>query len=189
MTTQANADLANFVGTWKLNPERTSVDFRTRAAWIIPVKGALQAIGGNALVDANGRVSGEIVIDPASVDTKTKKRDDHLRSADFFDIAHYPTITFTVTAVRLAPSGDLDVVGNLDVHGRSTPLALLAEVDPEGGSDTFHRGRDHQEHVGHEEDDPSQELDDGARSLRSESTVATSAARGCPGPSSGDCSE
>jgi polyisoprenoid-binding protein YceI len=137
MTTQANVDLASFVGTWQLNTERTSVDFRTRAAWIIPAKGSLQAIRGNALVGADGGVSGEIVIDPASVDTKTKKRDDHLRSADYFDIAHYPTITVTVTEVHPALSGDLEVVGILDVHGRSTSLTLLANVDLEGESATL----------------------------------------------------
>ena len=71
MTTQADLDLAGFVGEWKLNTERTSVDFRTRAAWIIQAKGTLQAIRGNAFVGADGRVSGEIVINPASVDTKT----------------------------------------------------------------------------------------------------------------------
>ena len=137
MTTQANIDVAGFVGTWKLDPERTSVGFRTRAAWIIPARGTLQAIRGNALIGADGHVSGEIVIDPASVDTNIKRRDDHLRSADFFDIAHYPTVTFTVAEVRRAPSGDLEVVGNLDIHGRSTPLTLLAEVDIEGESATL----------------------------------------------------
>jgi polyisoprenoid-binding protein YceI len=137
MTTQANVNLAGFVGTWKLNQERTSVDFRTRAAWIIRVKGTLQATSGTVDVDAGEHVNGEIVIDPTSVDTKTKKRDDHLRSADFFDIAHYPTITFTVDEVRPVPSGNLEVIGNLDVHGQSTPLTLLAEVDLEGETATL----------------------------------------------------
>jgi polyisoprenoid-binding protein YceI len=137
MTTQANPDLTSLVGAWGLNRERTSVSFRTRVAGIIRVKGTLQAIRGNALVGADGGVSGELVIDPASVDTKTKKRDDHLRSADFFDIAHYPTITFTVAEVRPALSGDLEVVGNLDLHGQSTSLTLLAEVDLEGESATL----------------------------------------------------
>jgi polyisoprenoid-binding protein YceI len=137
MTTQANVDLAGFVGTWQLNAERTWVSFRTSVAWIIRAKGTLQAIRGNALVGADGRVSGEIVINPASINTKIKKRDNHLRSADFFDIAHFPTITFTVAEVRPAPSGNLEVVGNLDVHGRSTPLTVLAEIDLEGVSATL----------------------------------------------------
>ena len=137
MTIQANASLAGFVGTWKLNTDRTSVDFRTRAAWIIRAKGTFRATHGDAHVGADGRVSGEIVIDPASMDTGIQKRDGHLRSADYFDIANYSTITFTVTEVRLALSGDLEVIGNLDVHGRSTPLTLLAEVGLEGESATL----------------------------------------------------
>lgn len=137
MTTQATIDLASFVGTWKLNTEHTSVSFHTRAAWVIRAKGTFQATRGDTLVDVDGCVSGEIVIDPASVDTKIRKRDDHLRSADFFDIAQYPTITFTVTEVRPARSGDPEVVGNLDVHGRSTSLTLLAHVDLEAESATL----------------------------------------------------
>jgi polyisoprenoid-binding protein YceI len=136
MTTQANPDLSSLVGTWKLNRARTSVDFRTSIARILRAKGTLQAIRGNVVVGADGGVGGEFVIDPASIDTQTKKRDDHLRSADYFDVDHYPTITFTVAEVRPARSGDLEVVGNLDVHGRSTSLTLLAEVDLEGESVT-----------------------------------------------------
>ena len=128
MTTQANADLTSLVGTWRLNPQRTSVSFRTRAAWLIRAKGTLQAIEGTVDVDADGRVTGEIVMDPTSIDSKVKKRDNHLRSSDFFNVANHPTITFTVTDVLPAPSGDLEVVGNLAVHGRSTSLVLLAEV-------------------------------------------------------------
>jgi len=137
MTTQANIDLAGFVGTWKLNTQRTSVDFRTSVAWIIRARGTLKAIRGNARIGADGRVSGEIVIAPASVDTKIKKRDDHLRSADYFDVANYPTITFNVAEIRPALSGEFEVVGNLDVHGQSTPLTLLAEVDLKGDSATL----------------------------------------------------
>jgi polyisoprenoid-binding protein YceI len=137
MTTQTNADLPSLVGTWSLNRERTSVSFRTRAAWIIRAKGTLQATEGTVDVDADGRVTGEIVMDPASIDTKIKKRDDHLRSADFFDVANHPTITFTVTEVRPAPSGDLEVVGNVAVQGRSTSVMLLAEVGSMGESATL----------------------------------------------------
>jgi polyisoprenoid-binding protein YceI len=128
MTAPTKADLTGLAGTWTLNPERTSVSFRTRAAWIIRAKGTLQATNGSAQVGADGGVTGEIVIDPASIDTNNKKRDDHLRSADFFDIVNHPTVTFTVAEVRPAPSGELAVVGSLAVHGQSTPLTVLAEV-------------------------------------------------------------
>jgi polyisoprenoid-binding protein YceI len=70
MTTQADAGLTSLVGTWRLDPERTSVRFRTRAAWLIRAKGTLQATEGTADFDGDGRVTGEIVIDPASIDTK-----------------------------------------------------------------------------------------------------------------------
>jgi polyisoprenoid-binding protein YceI len=134
MTTQTNGDLTSLVGTWRLNPERTSVSFRTRVAWLMRPEGTLRAMDGTAEVPADGHVTGEIVIDPASVDTKNKKRDDHLRSADFFDVANHPTIIFAVTEVRPTPSGNFEVVGNLAIHGHPTPLTLLAEVDLDGQS-------------------------------------------------------
>jgi polyisoprenoid-binding protein YceI len=81
-----------------------------------------------------GRFAAEIVIDPVSIDAKMKKRDDHLRSAGFFDVANFPTITFTVTDLRSALSGNAPVVGNLVVHGRSTPIILLAQLDCAGRS-------------------------------------------------------
>jgi polyisoprenoid-binding protein YceI len=137
MTAQANAHLPSLVGTWRLNPKRTSVSFRTRAAWLIRVTGTLQATKGTADVDADGRVTGEIVIDPASIDTKNKKRDHHLRSADFFEVATHPTITFTVTEVRPSLSGNLELVGSLALHGRSTSLTLLAEIGQVGDSATL----------------------------------------------------
>jgi polyisoprenoid-binding protein YceI len=137
MTTQSNANLVDFVGTWELIPERTSVSFRTRFAWVVRAKGTLQATQGTVQVGADGRVTAEIIIDPASIDTKIQKRDDHLRSADYFDIAHHPTIAFTVHEVRSASLSNLEVVGTLDAHGRSTPLILFAEVDLAGESATL----------------------------------------------------
>lgn len=132
MSIPATAGLADFVGTWKLNTERTSVSFRTSVALVIRAKGTLQATEGAVHVGPDGRVSGEIVVDPASVDTKTKRRDDHLRSADYFEVANHPTIAFVVTDVRPADSGGFEVHGDLTVRGRSTPLTSVADVRLEG---------------------------------------------------------
>ena len=134
MLAQANIQLSSLIGTWRLDPERTSVHFRTRAAWLIRAKGTRQATDGTAKVGADGRVSAKIVFDAASIDTKIKKRDDHLRTGDFFDVAHYPEITFTVAELRPVPSGDLKLAGKLEVHGRSTPLTLPVELGIEGES-------------------------------------------------------
>ena len=54
------------------------------------------------MISADGAVSGTITVAAASIDTKMKKRDDHLRSADFFDAAKYPDITFSATSVTLS---------------------------------------------------------------------------------------
>jgi polyisoprenoid-binding protein YceI len=135
MTTQATTvNLTALVGTWRLDPARTSVSFRTRAAWIIRAEGTLQATEGTVEVAADGRVTGSLTIDAASIDTKVKKRDDHLRSADFFHVARHPTISFLVTEVRLSPAGTFEVTGNLTVHGRSTLLTLPVAVSADGGS-------------------------------------------------------
>jgi polyisoprenoid-binding protein YceI len=75
-----------------------------------------------------------LVIDAGSFDTKNKKRDDHLRSADFFEVIKYPTISFTADSVRPIGFGRLQVSGLLTVHGRSRPLTLDAEVSSDGGS-------------------------------------------------------
>ena len=78
----------------------------------------------------------EAVIDVASVDTGNEQRDNHLRSADFFDAETYPEIAFRSTGVR--PDGDYWVVdGELTVHGVTRPVPLLLELngvskDPRG---------------------------------------------------------
>lgn len=56
------------------------------------------------------------------------------RSADFFDVANFPTFAFTVSELRSALSGNVRVDGNLVVHGRSTPITLLAQLGRAGES-------------------------------------------------------
>jgi polyisoprenoid-binding protein YceI len=79
-------------------------------------------------VDPDGGLSGTLVIDAASIDTKNKKRDAHLRTADFFEVERFPTITFEVTSGRLAGSGKLELTGTLTVHGQTRPLSLVADL-------------------------------------------------------------
>jgi polyisoprenoid-binding protein YceI len=130
------ADLTAYAGSWTLDPSQTSIEFHTKAVWVANVKGTFRAIEGSGTVSADGSVSGSIVLDAASVDTKKKKRDDHLRTADFFEVTAFPTITFTVTDAHPKGTGKAELAGNLTIHGLTRPLALLADVSVVGGSAT-----------------------------------------------------
>jgi polyisoprenoid-binding protein YceI len=121
-------NLSAFTGTWALDPEKTTVNFRTKAMWVLPVKGTAKALSGNAKISPDGDVTGTLVIDAASFDTKNKKRDDHLRSEDFLEVVKYPTITFTANSGSAVGSGRFEISGVLTVRGRSQPLTLHAEV-------------------------------------------------------------
>jgi polyisoprenoid-binding protein YceI len=115
---------AALAGEWVLDPTRSAVTLKSRSiGGLVRVHGVFREVTGNGTVSPNGEVSGTLTIGAASVDTKNAKRDDHLRSADFFDSDNYPDITFTVADIR--PSGDgIIVTGTLSVHGRARPLTF-----------------------------------------------------------------
>jgi polyisoprenoid-binding protein YceI len=131
---QNSIDLSTFAGSWVIDPHRTTVEFRTKAMWVLPVKGRANVIAGGGTVGPDGSLTGTLIVDAASIDTKNKKRDDHLRTADFFEVSKYPTITFEATRGRLEGSGKIELEGTLTVHGQSKPLSLSAEVSMSGDS-------------------------------------------------------
>lgn len=135
-TNQTVADLSAFAGTWTLDPGQTSVVFHTKALWLVNVQGTFKAIEGSGIVGVDGSVSGSIVLDAASVDTNKKKRDIHLRQADFFEVDTYPTITFTVTNAHPIGVGQAELSGDLTIHGATRAVTLLADVSVTGGSAT-----------------------------------------------------
>ena len=115
-------------GTWVLDESRTRVQLKTKSMWgLAPVKGVFRQVGGTGTVSSSGEVTGTVAVAAASVDTKNKKRDDHLRSADFFDVANHPDITFTVDQVRPSGTG-VTVSGQLGVRGRTRPASFDARV-------------------------------------------------------------
>ena len=79
-----------------------------------------------------------ITIDAKSIDTRVERRDEHLRSADFFDVATHPTITFVSTAVRPQAEGKLLIEGDLTIRGTTKRITVPAEmVFYEGGMGRF----------------------------------------------------
>ncbi len=125
---QSNADLSAFTGDWTLDQKRSSVTFQTKAMWVLKVKGEFQAVEGRGHVGEGGTLDGTLVVDVASIDTKNKKRDTHLRTTDFFDIATYPTMTFTATAAHPKSPDRVQVDGNLSINGQTRPLSVDAQV-------------------------------------------------------------
>ena len=113
-------------GSWRLDPQRSSVEFRTGHFWgLVTVKGHFDDYHGRLDLSADPAV--ELTIDAASLQTGNGKRDRHLRSADFFDAENHPRVQFQSDWVDL--EGDtLKVRGRLSARDRSIPLELDAHV-------------------------------------------------------------
>lgn len=113
-------------GNWKLLPDRSTVTFRNKTLWgLATVTGRFTEFTGEG--SAGAGVSGRVVIAAASVRTGIGKRDNHLRSADFFDVEAHPDITVQVTG--LEPSDDsVRLTTVLTVRGVSKPVELPVDV-------------------------------------------------------------
>jgi polyisoprenoid-binding protein YceI len=124
-------------GSWTLDTSRSEIRLKSKSMWgMVPVKGVFRQVTGDGTVSAAGDVSGTITVAAKSVDTKNKKRDEHLRSADFFDVANYPNITFSVDQIRPASEG-VTVTGNLTVRGRTRPASFGARVSSFDGGEVW----------------------------------------------------
>ena len=115
-------------GSWALDATRTQVKLETRHTWgLAPLHGVFRQVSGKGTVTAAGDVSGVVTVAAESVDTKNPRRDKHLRSADFFDIANHPDFTFAVDGASPS-SGGVRIDGSLTVAGRTRPASFDATV-------------------------------------------------------------
>ena len=113
---------------WKIDANHSEADFAIKHMSISTVHGTFRGISGTITYDPADVVKSgvEASIDVASVDTGVAARDTHLKSADFFDVAKFPTMTFKSTSVKKA--GDhYDVTGDLTLHGVTKPVVLKLE--------------------------------------------------------------
>jgi polyisoprenoid-binding protein YceI len=127
--------------TWNLDSSHTHSSFTIRHMVITNVRGEFGKTTGVVKLDDKDitKSSVEAEIETASINTREAKRDDHLRSADFFDASKHPKITFKSTKVEKAGETKLKVTGDLTMHGVTKPVVLevdgpTAEVKDPGGN-------------------------------------------------------
>jgi len=114
---------------WKIDPQHTSAQFSVRHMAISTVRGAFSKVTGAILLDDSDitKSTVDVTIDVSTVDTREPDRDKDLRSDKFFDVAHYPSITFKSKRVQQASTGKLKVTGDLTIHGTTKEVVLDVE--------------------------------------------------------------
>jgi len=113
--------------TFEIDPVHSRVEFTIRHMFS-KVTGNFGKFQGVITYDAAAPASSSVKaeIDASSIDTNNDRRDAHLKSPDFFDVAKYPTLTFTSNKVSPAADGKLKVEGTLSIHGITKPVVLDA---------------------------------------------------------------
>jgi polyisoprenoid-binding protein YceI len=132
--------LSPAVTTWKIDPAHTNVEFSVRHLMITTVRGRFADVSGSVTSDDTDPAKGsvDITIATASIDTREAQRDAHLRSADFFDVETFPTMTFRSTRIEDAVGDRFTLVGDLTIRGvtREVAFSVTSEgtaKDPWGG--------------------------------------------------------
>jgi polyisoprenoid-binding protein YceI len=117
------------VSTWAIDADHSSVQFKVKHLMVSNVKGEFRKFSGTVTLDDADitRSKVDVTIDAASIDTGVAKRDEHLKSPDFFDVATYPTLKFVSTKVARAGDNRLKVTGNLTIHGVTREVVLDVE--------------------------------------------------------------
>ena len=115
--------------TWNIDPIHTTAEFKVRHMMITNVRGHFTVVSGVLNLDdqnpANSRV--EAQIEASSIDTRNQQRDAHLRSADFFDVENFPTLSFISTRVSRLREGELSVEGDLTIRGVTRKVVFAVE--------------------------------------------------------------
>lgn len=119
--------------TYQIDASHSTAAFTVRHMMVTNVSGAFGKLAGTVEFDpANPAASKiDVTIEAASVDTRNPKRDEHLRSADFFDVANHPTITFRSKKVERTGEDRYRVTGDLTIRGVTKEVTLEVETTPE----------------------------------------------------------
>jgi len=118
-------------GLYALDATHSNVEFAVKHMMITTVKGRFSDVKGTVEIPAAGEPKVDVVIGAASIDTRTEARDNHLRSADFFDVEKYPELRFASTHAQQTDDG-WKLTGNLTIRGTTRPVTLTVVEEGEG---------------------------------------------------------
>jgi polyisoprenoid-binding protein YceI len=121
--------------TYQIDAAHSSVQFSIRHMMISNVRGTFSGVTGTAEYDPDNPAVSSVraEIDVNSINTSDANRDAHLKSADFFDVANYPKISFVSKKVEKTGGDEFRITGDLTIHGVTKETVLTAsEVTPEG---------------------------------------------------------
>jgi polyisoprenoid-binding protein YceI len=122
-------------GTYSIDTSHSSVEFVGRHLGLAKVRGRFTKFDGTIqIADLPEESSVEVDIDVASVESADARRDEHLRSPDFFHVDEHPSMVFKSTSVTPVADGTWDVAGDLTIRGVTRPVVLHAEF--EGGENS-----------------------------------------------------
>jgi polyisoprenoid-binding protein YceI len=115
--------------TWNIDPVHSHAEFKVRHMMISNVKGEFKGITGTLKLDSADRTKSgvEVSLDAATVNTGDAQRDAHLKSADFFEVEKFPTLTFKSNRVSKNKGGALTVAGDLTIHGVTRNVVFEVE--------------------------------------------------------------
>jgi polyisoprenoid-binding protein YceI len=126
------------VGVWNIDQGQSTIGFKAKSMWgLASVKGRFKDFSGDGQITDAQTVFGRIDIKADSLDTGIRKRDEHLRSADFFGAEANPELRFESTAIRPLDDDTFEIDGRLTMNGVTNPVTLTAvvlgtETDPWG---------------------------------------------------------
>jgi len=125
--------------TWQVDSAHTAVQFAVRHLMVSTVRGTLGKATGTVNLDEGDPTKStvEASIDVNGIDTREPKRDQHLKSPDFFDVEKYPTVTFKSKKVTKVSDTKFKVAGDLTMHGVTKEVVLDVEGTPKPLTDPF----------------------------------------------------
>ncbi|XXF76721.1 YceI family protein [Myxococcaceae bacterium GXIMD 01537] len=131
-----------FAASYEIDSSHSSAQFSVKHLMVSNVRGEFGKVTGAVNFDEKDPTKStvEATIDASTINTREPKRDEHLKSPDFFDVAKYPSITFKSKSVKKAGAGKLKVAGDLTMHGVTKEVVLDVEgpskeiKDPWGNS-------------------------------------------------------